>query len=303
MAALHRQSGLAQTQEFAVTGAVSGQTVAVSGASSQVGDFLLPRLLASGCEVIALGRHADKFQTQFNGLKIDLCAALPDGLRADALIHLAPLWLLPDRVPDFAARGVTRIVALGSTSVLTKTGSPDRAERAIAEQLSRAEAALAERCGRLSIAWTLLRPTLIYGAGRDANISAMAAFIRRFGFFPLAGAASGLRSPVHAEDVATVCIAALHADVARNRTYNIAGGENLTYHDMVLRVFGAMGVAPRLLAMPVSLMQALASVAALIGVPGINAELVRRMNRDQAFDHADAVRDLGYAPRPFQPEI
>ncbi len=283
--------------------------VAVAGASSAVGDFLLPRLAAAGCGAIALSRARESLAQDGardpgpEWVRTDLAAPLPTDFRASMLVCLAPLWLLPERLQDFAAGGVTRVVALGSTSLFTKRASANRAERDVAALLASAEAALAELCGRLGIAWTVLRPTLIYGTGRDANIGAIAAFIRRFGFFPVAGAASGLRSPVHADDVAQACVAALGADAARNRAYDIAGGEIVTYREMVLRVFEAIGAAPRVVALPPWLMQALASVAAQAGIPGINSDLVRRMNRDQVFDHADAMRDLGYTPRAFHPKI
>ncbi len=59
------------------------------------------------------------------------------------------------------------------------------------------------------VEWVILRPTLIYGHGRDKNITEIARFIRRFGFFPLLGKANGLRQPIHVEDVAEACFAAL----------------------------------------------------------------------------------------------
>jgi nucleoside-diphosphate-sugar epimerase len=274
-----------------------------------VGDFLLPRLLAAGCRVIALSR-ADAPAAAVDGdgehlvwRKADLAASLPARLEANLLIHLAPLWLLPDRLPEFAACGVDRLVALGSTSVYTKSKSADRAELLMAQRLAQAESSLADRSKALGMTWTVLRPTMIYGTGRDANIGAIATFIHRFGFFPVAGAAAGLRAPVHAEDVAGACLAALRVHAARNRAYDISGGEILTYRDMVTRVFAAMSLSPRLLTVPPALMQGLAYAAALAGIPGINADLVRRMNRDQAFAHDAAVRDLDYAPRGFQPRV
>lgn len=92
--------------------------------------------------------------------------------------------------------------------------------------------------------WVILRPTLIYGRGRDRNITVIARFIRRFGFFPVLGRATGLRQPVHAEDVALACHRALEAPAATNRAYNISGGETVTYREMVRRVFLALEGGP-----------------------------------------------------------
>ena len=69
---------------------------------------------------------------------------------------------------------------------------------------------------------------------------------------------------------------------------------------MVVRVFNGMGKPARVLRVPAQLMLILSRAAALAGIPGINAELVRRMNRDQVFDMSDAVRDLKFAPRKFR---
>jgi nucleoside-diphosphate-sugar epimerase len=282
--------------------------ILVAGASGQVGDYLTARLAAlaanSGCAVVALSRVArDNAPPWLDWRQADLETDLPPDLRADSLIHLAPLWLLPRRLPQFAASGVKRIVALSSTSVFTKNLSPDAAERHTADLLAEAESALEAGSARYGTAWTVLRPTLIYGRGREQNISAIATFIRRHGFFPLPGAACGLRAPVHADDVAQACIAALLSGAAKNRAYQLCGGDTVTYREMVERIFLALGRKPRVMRLPEWSMLALAQAAAWAGAPGISVDLVRRMNRDQVFDHGDAMRDLGYSPRGFRPQF
>jgi nucleoside-diphosphate-sugar epimerase len=284
--------------------------ILVTGASGQVGDYLMARLAAlsanSGCTVLALSRAAasrDDASPWLDWRQADLETDLPPDLRADSLIHLAPLWLLPKRLPQFAASGVKRIVALSSTSVFTKNLSPDTAERHTADLLTQAESDLAAGGAEHGFSWTVLRPTLIYGRGREQNISAIAAFIRRHGFFPLPGAARGLRAPVHADDFAQACLAALLSGAARNRAYQLGGGDTLTYCQMVERIFFALGRKPRVIHLPEWSMLALAQAAVWTGAPGISVDLVRRMNRDQVFDYSDAVRDLGYSPRGFQPRF
>jgi nucleoside-diphosphate-sugar epimerase len=131
---------------------------------------------------------------------------------------------------------------------------------------------------------TILRPTLIYGAGEDANVSAAARFIQRYGFFPLAWNAQGLRQPVHADDLASGALVALERPQTIGRTYALPGGETLPYRAMIERIFEALGRRPRFLRIP-----GLAAVS----------DLARRMARDQAFDIGPAARDLGYAPRRF----
>lgn len=150
------------------------------------------------------------------------------------------------------------------------------------------------------VEWLILHPTLIYGMGKDKNIAEIARFIRRFGFFPVFGKAQGLRQPVHAADVATACVAALLNSKAANRAYNISGAETLPYREMVGRIFAAMGRPARLLPVPMwAFRLAVAGLRVLPRYRTWNSAMAQRMNRDMAFDHADATRDFGYAPRPF----
>jgi nucleoside-diphosphate-sugar epimerase len=215
-------------------------------------------------------------------------------------ICAAPIWVLPDYFPLIEASGARCVVALSSTSRFTKAGSGDTAENAVAAKLIENEARVQEWAEARGIKWVILRPTLIYGLGRDKNISEIARFIRRFGFFPLLGQAQGLRQPIHAEDVAKACVAALQAPAAANRAYNISGGETLAYREMVARVFGAVCRPVRLVTVPLWIFRL--AVAMLCRLPRYrqwSAAMAERMNRDLVFDHTDAARDLSFKPRGF----
>lgn len=282
------------------------RVVCVAGASSPVAEFPLPRLSAEGARVYALSRRPRAVMVSDGPVwlraELEGAAALPAMPGVEILVHLAPLWLLPPRVADFAQAGVRRILAFGSTSRDTKAASAEAGEQALAARLAEAEGALAEACARHGIAWTLFRPTLTYGSGRDENVAFIRRFVSRFGFFPLAGEARGLRQPVHADDLAAACVAALDCPAAFNRAYNLGGGECLSYRRMVEAVFRAAGRAPRLISLPLPLWRlVLLCGRALPGVPSIGTEMVLRMNSDMVFDIDAARRDFGYAPRPFQP--
>lgn len=215
-------------------------------------------------------------------------------------ICVAPIWVLPDYFSFIEASGARRVVALSSTSRFTKVGSGDTAENAIAAKLIESEARLQAWAEDRGIEWVVLRPTLIYGQGRDKNISEIARFIRRFVFFPLLGSAQGLRQPIHAEDVATGCVAALQAPDAANRAYNLSGGETLAYREMVARVFAALGRPVRLVTVPLwAFCLAVAVMRRLPRYRHWSAAMAERMNRDLVFDYADAARDLGFKPKGF----
>jgi nucleoside-diphosphate-sugar epimerase len=219
-------------------------------------------------------------------------------------ISLVPIWALPDFFDLLAAAGARRVVALSSTSVHTRKASADPADRALAARLAEGEGRFAAWARARGVQWLVLRPTLIYGYGRDRNVAEIARFIRRFGVFPVLGAARGLRQPIHVDDVAAACCAALRARHLTGRGYEIAGGEALSYREMVGRVFDALGKPRRILR--VSLWAFAAAVACARLLPRyrrLTIAMARRMNEDMAFDCSAAGRDLGLSPRAFRPGL
>lgn len=276
--------------------------VGLLGATSMVGSCLLPLLNRAGWLVEAFSRR--ELSTGDAGVtwRVFAPTLLPQGVeKIDYWICVAPIWVLPQYFGLLKACGVRRVVALSSTSLFIKGDSFDSGEREIAEGLAAGEAALRAWCEAEGVEWVILRPTLIYGHGRDRNITAMARFMRRFGFFPLLGRAGGLRQPVYVEDVASACLAALSSPEGGNRAYNLSGGETLSYRDMAGRVFSALGRRPMLVTVPLRVFcVALALMRRLPRYRYWNAAMAERMNRDLVFDHADAERDLGYTPRPFR---
>jgi nucleoside-diphosphate-sugar epimerase len=214
-------------------------------------------------------------------------------------IALCPAWATVDACEWIMACGAERLVALSSTSVLSKQTSPDAAERRTAERLAAAEAALFSCAARTRVSLVLLRPTMIYDGHTDGNIAAIAAFARRWGWFPVCGAALGLRQPVHADDVADACLAALDHP-APKPIYTLSGGEALPFRELVRRTCRAHGLTPRVIAMPRVAWRLAAGVGRCLGLAGgATTGTAARMNEDLVFDHADAAADLAYRPRPF----
>jgi nucleoside-diphosphate-sugar epimerase len=121
----------------------------VAGATSLVGRPLVPLLLERGLRVQAISRRPPAGGSWAgpapSWVALDLGATpWSDALEpATILVHMAPLWLLPDWLPRFEALGVRRLVAFGSTSRYTKAASPSAAERETARRLAQSEEATA----------------------------------------------------------------------------------------------------------------------------------------------------------------
>ena len=260
----------------------------VLGSTSLVAQSLLPQLVES-YRVISFSRTVTRYSGQ---------EPIP------FWISLMPIPALAEWFPYIEQYGPRRIVVLSSTSVFTKTTSSDESERAMATKLANAEIDLARWSQKTSVECVILRPTLIYGRGRDRNVSQIARFIRRFGFFPICSPGNGLRQPIHVDDVAWACKKALETPGATGRSYNISGGETLAYKDMVARIFAALGKKPLFLSTPPLLFKiATPFVRVMPKFHDWTPSMAARMNQDLIFDHDEAERDLRLQFRPFRPEI
>lgn len=278
----------------------------VLGASSFVGECVIQRLRKDGRRIVAFSRfpHNSKTESAVTWLQLPLPSAIAVSREVPPIadwVCVTPIWVLPQYFSMIEASGVRRVVALSSTSLLAKRDSSDQGEQALVRGLHAGEQALRTWAEARGVEWVILRPTLIYGYGRDKNVTEIIRLVRRWGFFPLLGRADGLRQPVHTEDVAAACVSALTVPVAGNRTYNLSGGEILSYREMVCRVFAAIGKFPHLVTVPRWLFRlAVVALRLLPRYRNWTTEMAERMNRDLVFDHGDAARDLGFSPRPFQ---
>ncbi|MCD7097954.1 SDR family oxidoreductase [Stenotrophomonas sp. MMGLT7] len=272
------------------------------GGSGQIGARVIDGLLLRGWQVQALSRQPRPPRPGLHWLAGELATLAPLPGRYDAILSCGPL----DHFARWYAQAgadAPRVLAFGSTSVEVKRDSADPYERDLAARLHRGEEQLFAAAAGRDAAATLLRPTLVYGAGQDRTLAAIAALARRTGFFVLPRDARGRRQPVHVQDLADAALAALDAPASFGQRYALGGGEVLDYRDMVARVLASLHPPARLLTVPAAAFSLLLSGAHALGrLRGLNRAALRRMREDLVFDIEPARRDFGYGPREFRPQ-
>lgn len=279
-----------------------GKIVLVTGATGAIGLCVVRRLLASGAAVLAVSRGdgVPFYHKNLRWLKGDLSS--PDfslqGYCIDVVVHAAPLPLLPKLVDLFAESEARRIIAYGSTSVFAKILSANDFERDLALKLQSAEDELAKKCDGRRVSYTIFRPTISYGLGMDAGITKLAGVIRKWGKVLIYPPAFGRRQPVHVDDLAAAAVLAMNNEATYGKSYNLSGGEIISYHDMLARIFEVCGRPQKIIASTM-LPFALDVAGWLKKNKYINGEIARRMNDDLVFFNDDAVRDFSYHPRVF----
>ncbi len=279
--------------------------ILVAGATNQIGAFIVPSLLRQSGSVIALARQPRPpwmpSNPQLDWRRGDMAQASAPIEDVDGVIYMGPLREFPRLWRRLS--NVKRVVAFSSTSRLTKADSPDPAERAVAAELAKGEQRVQELAEATGAIWTVLRPTIIYGAGLDRSLTRLAMWLQQSRFMPLAGSGRGLRQPVHAKDLAETALSLMHYGTEAQGCYEVAGGSTISYREMVRRIFESLDIKPHFL--PVPMVLAKAALPILKNFKrwrDVNPAMIDRMNQDLVFDYSAAARDFGYQPRRFRPD-
>ncbi|GLQ88664.1 SDR family oxidoreductase [Dyella flagellata] len=270
-------------------------TVLVFGGSSQIGHYLLPLLAARDEPVVAVSREARASIPGVTWLSGQLPDAVPAVEHVSAIFSLGPLQACARWLSKAAVLHEPRVVAISSMSAESKRASEVPAERALSQLLRDSEVALAEACAKHGSAWTVLRPTLVYGAGLDKSLTPIARRAMRLRVFPLP-MGHGMRQPVHAQDLACAALAALDTSIAAGKILAIGGGERLTAGEMFARVRHSLPIQTLPLPLPPWLLR-----AARRGVGKLRGPL-SRLEADLIADNTEMTRLLGVQPRPFRPD-
>jgi uncharacterized protein YbjT (DUF2867 family) len=164
----------------------------------------------------------------------------------DALIHLVGIIReFPGRKVTFerlhveATRNVVeaaRAQGVGRYLQMSVNGSRPDAPTPYHRTKWRAEEAVRGS----GLAWTIFRPSLIFGPG-DQFVTLLAEMIRKLPVIPVIGDGRYRMSPVAVQDVATAFIRALDRPETAGQTYHCCGPEEYSYDEVLEMVGQAVG--------------------------------------------------------------
>lgn len=262
--------------------------VLVTGASGFVGRTLVGALARAGKPVRAATRNPAVF-APINGAEVVAVADFrqrvdwaPMLAGVEAVVHVAGVAHIGESVDpatydrvihvataDLAAAcaraAVRRFIFLSSvraqsaaaaSHVLRETDTAQPTE-AYGKAKLKAEEVL--RAGELD--WTILRPTLVYGAGAMGNLASLLRLVGSPWPLPLASFANR-RSLLSVENLVGAIRFTLGAPVTQHETYLVADPHALTLAEIVAALRHGAGRAPRLFPFPPSLFKAALEVAA-----------------------------------------
>ena len=280
--------------------------VLVFGAHSDVGYCLLPRLADAGWSIYGFTRNQRRTDEDAGVTWVTPAdfqeTAFANGVEIPIVISLMPIWALPDYQQILDSIQANTLIAFSSSSIINKATSTSKNERRVASLLQRGEAWANGKFARDNRSALIFRPTMIYGGTHNRNVNRLARLIGVFRFFLLAGDGAGRRQPVHAEDLAQLCLRCLQNHQPGSRTYLLAGGETLPYREMIERIFSSSGLTSRILTLPTFLMRWIVRILRLLpNQNDVTLEMIERMEQDLCYDDREAINELGWHPRRFQP--
>jgi uncharacterized protein YbjT (DUF2867 family) len=275
-------------------------TLLVTGATGFTGRRTVPMLAARDFKVRCLVRPSSDVR-QLEALGVELVRgdlAVPETLpRAFAgvtgLVSIAPLNTgYADALVDAAvAHGIGRAVFVSSTQIFTPLNAEALATRLAAER----------RIADSGLCYTILRPTMIYGAAGDRNISRLIRYLKRWPVLFIPGPGTCLVQPIHVNDVARAIVDAYQEPKAVGRSYNIACREPLAFNRLVDIIAGLLGRKILKVHLPSGWLIAALQKAEAAGLPFfLRAEQLQRLNVDKAFAYDAAARDFGFTALPFE---
>lgn len=222
----------------------------IAGATGFVGGHLTAELLRRGHELVLLshGRPAGERSgvSYVKGDVTDLASYLPSVKGCDAVINLVGI------IREFPARGITfERLHVEATSCMVTAAQRSGVLRYL--QMS----ALGTRLNAVSgyhrtkwrgeelvrgsgLAWTIFRPSLIFGP-KDAFVNMLAANLRLAPIMPTMGDGAYRLQPIHADDVARCYAEALERPETVGQTYELCGADRLSYRELLDTIAEALG--------------------------------------------------------------
>lgn len=265
--------------------------VLVTGAAGLTGGAIVRSLIARDHRVTALVHRPEVLPRLPQGVAsfVGDCAdtaTMEAALREqDVCVHGAGILLGGALAPLAGLRKLRGLVVLSSAGVYSR-------HRASATAYRAGEAAILDAFPTAYV----LRPTMIYGSRRDRNIHHVIGFAARFRALPIFGSGTAHLQPIHYEDLAAATVALIGGE--EGAVIDAGGERPVALRELLLEVFAALDLRPRLLRLPLG--PAIAGATVIDAVRGSRwRERFERMTEDRQVDNGSLIARTGVRPRSF----
>lgn len=272
------------------------QHVVIVGGSGFIGSAIANRLCEAGVRVLIPTRRRSRAGHVLLLPNVEVVEAdvhdpaVLAGLFADADAVINTVGVLHSRPgtpfgPDFARahvelpqKIVTACRTAGVSGLVHISALGASADGPSEYQRSKAAGELAVQAAGPDIAWTILRPSVVFGRG-DSFLNLFAGLARSVPVLPLAGAGCRFQ-PVYVEDVAEVAWQSLIRPEAAGQTFELAGPTVYTLRQLVEYVSALVGKPRPVVPLPEGVAMLQARLMELAPQPLMSRDNVRSMRVD-----------------------
>ena len=273
--------------------------VLVTGATGFTGSYVVPLLLDRGYRVRCLVRSSSD-RKALSGMEVEWVSgdlssreSLEKSMNGvHTLVNIASIGFghASNIVQAAVASSIKRAVFLSTTALFTKLDASSKTIRLAAE----------DTIQNSHLAYTILRPTMIYGSSRDRNICRLIRYLQRYSLIPVFGNGEYLQQPVYVKDVARAVVNSISTGDAVRKAYNLPGRAALPFNEVIDTISRKLDRKVRKIHLPSSPIVRMLQILEGCGIRcPLKAEQILRLNEHKAFDFLDASRDFGYAPLSF----
>jgi uncharacterized protein YbjT (DUF2867 family) len=271
--------------------------ILITGAGGFIGQRLVRALQAAGHSVVAATRQDADFTRD-----LDAAAWQPKLADVDAVINAVGILRehgqqmferVHVRAPQalFAAcatAGIKRVIQISALGADRGTSGYFRSKQRADEYLA-----------HLPLDWIIVQPSLVFGiGGTSARLFTMLASMP---IVPLPGRGGQQVQPIHIEDLVLAITQLVCRDDFVHRRIALVGPEALSLREFLARLRHALELPPaRFLSIPLTLMQAIATVSQLSSRSLLDHESLAMLEAGNTADPSDTHELLARAPRPVE---
>lgn len=284
---------------FEKAGSPTGQTIAVAGGTGFVGGGIARELRRRGHRVVVLSQNGESGRGELpDDVEIrtaDVASDQPLGPALegiDALVITLAFRNLPMESPRRGqtfervdAGGTERLVAaareagVSRIAYLSGAGAAPNADRHWFRAKWRAEQAVRGS----GLAWTIVRPTWVYGPC-DVALNRFLGLARRLPFVPMTNLGRQKLAPVFIDDVGRLVADCLVDDAAVGQVFELGGPEALPMREIIGRALRAAGIRRPVLPGPTPLLKLGALPLTLLPQPPLTPDAVDFINQPAVVD-------------------
>lgn len=284
--------------------------IALTGGTGFIGFFTAKRLKERGVEFVCLVRGKSKGLARLTALGAEIretdfrnensifralegCDTVINSLGlingTEEALREANVNCTERLIGASVRRGIKRLVHVGSVAAV---------RRHSIYGMSKHEGE--ERVRKSGVPYVILQPAYIYGSGDDDKTGLMLRILKRFPVVPLLGGGNFKIQPVYVDDVVDMIFRALETSHI-NKSYILAGAEQVALRDMLRLFADAQGLKRLFLPVPLKPLQAVLRVfAPLLKSPSLPVKQILELDKHEAFDISDAALDLDFRPVDFK---